>query len=220
MYKKGTKILVLFLLSLHCAGANAQFNTLRNTGKRYAVVQDTVKMNRELSQKRIPDPGPGTASGQGMIHNEAGQPVGKSFFKKIFSLPTNRLKVNSKYGFRKDPVSSKRKFHAGVDIAASKQEVRSIMPGTIKEIGYDRKGLGNFVRVSFYDFVITYAHLKTSIGSKGDVVRAGDVIGISGSTGRSTGDHLHVSIKFRGKYVDPLPVLRFIQDENARGERE
>jgi murein DD-endopeptidase MepM/ murein hydrolase activator NlpD len=217
MDKKSIKILIMGFLLVNTAVAHAQFYTLRNTQRKYVVVKDTTKRSKELIQSQ--DQQMEQVYRQDTIHNNAEQKQGKSFFKKIFSLPTKKLKVNSKYGFRNDPFSSKKKFHAGVDIAASKQEVCSIMPGTIKEIGFDKKGLGNYVKVSFSDFLITYAHLKTSIGSEGDVIKAGDVIGISGSTGRSTGDHLHISVKFKGKYIDPLPILQFIQEDETKIER-
>ena len=61
------------------------------------------------------------------------------------------------------------------------------------------------------EFVVTYAHLHTVVGRKGDTVKAGQSVGISGSTGRSTGDHLHVSIRYHKKPIDPDPLIRYIQ---------
>ncbi len=210
MNKKNIKFLIFGGLLLQSMTIHAQFYTLRNTPKKFVVVQDSTK-KESRTIKEVDKSQELEHFEEDSIDNNTDRKV--SFFRKVFSLPTKKLRINSKYGYRNDPFLSKKKFHAGVDLASSKQEVCSIMPGTITKIGFDKKGLGNYVSVLFSDFLITYAHLKSSIGTEGDVVKAGDVVGISGSTGRSTGDHLHLSIKYRGKYVDPLPILRFIQEE-------
>lgn len=129
----------------------------------------------------------------------------------LFSLPLKQLSINSPFGYRNDPFTGKRKFHSGIDYAASADNVYSLMPGRITELGYDKKGLGNYVRIEHGDFQVTYGHLHTYIGIKGSYVNAGDIVGITGSTGRSTGEHLHVSIRFKGKIIDPYPVLQYIE---------
>ncbi|GHT53661.1 peptidase M23 [Bacteroidia bacterium] len=129
----------------------------------------------------------------------------------LFHLPISELIVNSPYGYRIDPFSHKKKFHAGVDFAATAHDVFAIMPGKIKEVGYDKKGLGNYVIIEHGEFTVTYGHLYTSIGSKGDYVGAGTKIGITGNTGRSTGEHLHLGIKHKRKNIDPMPLIRYIE---------
>lgn len=127
-------------------------------------------------------------------------------------LPLKKLFVTSHFGYRKDPFTGKKKFHRGTDFNTSSDSIHAIIPGKITRIGFEKKGLGNFVEIKNGDFTVIYGHLRTSIGTKGDLVNAGTIIGISGTTGRSTGDHLHLTVKFKGKVVDPLPLMKFIEE--------
>lgn len=134
-----------------------------------------------------------------------------------FSLPLNcPLVVNSQYGLRIDPFSKKSKFHRGVDLSAKGNTAMSILTGKVKKTGYERKGLGNYVTLSYGNFELTYGHLASVLVSKKDIVRAGTPIGITGNTGRSTGEHLHLSLKVKGKTVDPMPFLLFIQKRASK----
>lgn len=129
----------------------------------------------------------------------------------LFSVPleSDTLQVTSPYGYRTDPITGKRAFHGGVDLRAGGDNVYAMMPGRIRAVGYGRS-LGNYVTIDHGDLQVTYGHLLTAVGRKGDSVRAGQSVGITGSTGRSTGEHLHVSARYKGKSIDPLPVLEYI----------
>ena len=141
--------------------------------------------------------------------------------KFLLSLPLNKIRITSNYGVRQDPISGKKKKHHGIDLAASSDNVRAIMPGKIIKIGYEKKGLGNYVKIEHGDFESIYGHLHTSIGTEGDLVNAGTVIGLSGSTGKSTGEHLHLAIKFKSNYIDPKPILDYITDiKKAKSGKE
>lgn len=129
----------------------------------------------------------------------------------LFCAPLDTLMVSSEYGYREDPFTGKRKFHAGTDYVTSSENVYAMMPGRIKKIGYDKK-LGNFITIDHGELVVTYAHLHTVVGKKDDTVIAGQSIGLSGSTGRSTGEHLHIGMKYRKKTVNPDPIVRMIRD--------
>lgn len=131
--------------------------------------------------------------------------------KPLFCSPLDTLIVTSGYGYRKDPFSGKRKFHAGTDYRTASENVYAMMPGRIRKIGYDKK-LGNFITLDHGDIQVTYAHLHMVVGSKGDSVEAGQSVGISGNTGRSTGEHLHVSIKFKKKPMDPHPIIKVVRE--------
>lgn len=136
---------------------------------------------------------------------------GHSVEKDMFSPPLDTLIVSSHYGYRQDPFSGKRKFHHGTDFLTDSDNVYSMMPGRVKKVGYN-KVLGNYIEIDHGEFRVTYAHLHTVIGDKGDYVRAGQSIGISGSTGRSTGEHLHLSMRYKNKSVDPYPLVKYIKD--------
>jgi len=129
--------------------------------------------------------------------------------RQYLSLPVDELTVTSPYGYRNDPITGRRKFHRGIDLDADFNYVYSIMPGKVVKSGKNRD-LGEFVQVQHGEFVTTYGHLFQRLVSVKDAVEAGQPVGISGSTGRSTGEHLHFGMTFNGKYIDPQPVLNYI----------
>lgn len=112
--------------------------------------------------------------------------------------------ISSPYGFRIDPIKQEPSLHYGVDIAAPEGTgVIAARAGTVKEIGNDNVyGLYVVIEGGFY--TIKYAHLSKISVSEGTQVEAGDVIGRSGNTGRSTGPHLHFEIKCAGRHMNPL----------------
>ena len=129
--------------------------------------------------------------------------------RQYLSLPVDELTVTSPYGYRNDPITGRRKFHRGIDLDADFNYVYSVMPGKVVKSGKNRD-LGEFVQVQHGEFVTTYGHLFQRLVSVKDAVEAGQPIGISGSTGRSNGEHLHFGMTFNGKYIDPQPVLNYI----------
>ncbi|MBY0355511.1 MAG: M23 family metallopeptidase [Rickettsiales bacterium] len=117
-------------------------------------------------------------------------------------------KISSGYGNRIHPISGLRRFHDGIDIAAAPDtKVLATHDGTILEAGRQRK-LGNFIRIAHADGMIsTYGHLSHILVKKGHKVDAGDTIGKLGSTGYSTGPHLHYGLKRDEKSINPMQQL-------------
>ncbi len=137
----------------------------------------------------------------------------------LFCAPLDTLVISSPFGYRNDPFTGKRKFHAGTDYVTASENVYAMMPGRIRKIGYDKK-LGNYITIDHGDIRVTYAHLHTVVGKKDDTVFAGQSVGISGSTGRSTGEHLHIAIRYRKEVVDPAPLVRLISEYASRYSEE
>lgn len=130
-----------------------------------------------------------------------------------FSSPLDTpIIITSPYGYRKDPFTGKMRFHHGLDLKSNSSTVLSMLGGKVKKTGYEKKGLGNYITMKYGDFELTYGHLSTILVSEKDFVPPGHPLGVSGSTGRSTGDHLHLSLKHKGKKTNPLPFLLFIQN--------
>ncbi len=136
--------------------------------------------------------------------------------RNLICSPLDSLIVTSHYGYRKDPFTGKRKFHYGTDFRSNSENVYAMMPGKVKKIGYNKK-LGNYITLEHGEFEVTYAHLHTAVGEKGDFVNAGQSVGITGSTGRSTGEHLHVAMRFRKKSVDPYPLVMYVKNHSYQG---
>lgn len=119
------------------------------------------------------------------------------------SLPLLQLRVNSPFGIRIHPVTGQVDLHKGVDLAAHCEPVLSIMEGIVNETGFNRF-LGRYIRIAHGEFQSIYGHLSQILVSPNEHVKAGQLIGVTGSTGRVTGEHLHFSIRFRTRYLNPL----------------
>lgn len=117
-------------------------------------------------------------------------------------------KRTSGYGYRTDPISGKRVFHDGLDIAAEYgASVYAYASGTVIESGW-HDIRGNYVIISHGNGLTTrYLHLSKRTVSVGDKVSVGDVIGKVGSTGYSTGNHLHFSVFLNGKSQNPYDYI-------------
>jgi murein DD-endopeptidase MepM/ murein hydrolase activator NlpD len=117
----------------------------------------------------------------------------------------DRCRVTSGFQFRRDPLSGRREFHQGIDLAAPRgTPVIATADGKVADA---RKsgGYGNMVRLDHGDGITTlYGHLRKIHVKEGQTVSRGDVIGEVGSTGRSTGPHLHYEVAESGRPVCPL----------------
>ncbi len=120
-------------------------------------------------------------------------------------------RVSSPYGWRRHPISGRRTFHTGLDIAApTGTPVRVPAGGRVAFAGWNG-GYGNYVVVDHGNGLRTaYAHLSRIHVRVGQTVDAGTSIGAVGSTGRSTGPHLHFEVKRNGSFVDPRAYLRAV----------
>ncbi|WP_457625628.1 peptidoglycan DD-metalloendopeptidase family protein [Persephonella sp.] len=117
-------------------------------------------------------------------------------------------RITSRFGYRKDPFNGKRAFHSGIDLRARyKQPVFATANGYVEFAGWS-SGYGKLVIIRHrYGYKTYYGHLAKIRVKKGRWVKAGTVIGYAGSTGRSTGVHLHYEIRRYGKLVNPLRLL-------------
>ena len=121
---------------------------------------------------------------------------------------TKRALVTSRFGYRKDPFTRDLSFHDGLDIGAPYgSSVIATGKGRVIFSGWD-KYLGNCVRVDHGDGLVTvYGHLQKTTCSMGDTVVKGTEVGKLGSTGLSTGAHVHYEVRINGKAVDPERYL-------------
>ncbi len=116
--------------------------------------------------------------------------------------------ISSPFGYRVNPVTQEFSFHSGVDIAAdSGKPIKAAYYGIVSEVGYDDTS-GNYIVLTHNNSLVTkYLHCSEIIAEEGTVVRSGETIALVGSTGRSTGPHLHFVIEIDGKKADPLYVM-------------
>jgi len=122
----------------------------------------------------------------------------------LSGLPVKKGYISSRYGWRTDPITGDRALHTGVDIAGRHgSDVVASASGIVTWTGTDA-GYGNVIEISHDgDLVTRYAHNKENLVKPGDFVRKGDVIALMGSSGRSTGAHVHYEVFKNGRSVDP-----------------
>ena len=119
--------------------------------------------------------------------------------------PVNRGWISSTYGRRIDPFTGKLAWHQGIDFATGRTgvDVKAVAAGVVTYAG-DKQGYGNMVKVNHGNgYETLYAHNEKLLVKPGDIVKKGQVITLSGNSGRSTGPHVHFEVHKNGRVVDP-----------------
>ncbi len=132
--------------------------------------------------------------------------------RSTVSMPLQRFYLTSKFGYRKDPLGQGTRFHDGVDLRCSYEPVYAMLPGVVTKVQYGNTGYGNYVVLNHGNIECLYGHLSDIGVEVGEAVQAGDVVAISGNSGRSTGPHLHLKMTYMGQRVDPLVFIDYIND--------
>lgn len=198
------KIVVLWAIScLAVSSAKAQFNTVSNNVCRYKV--------RKVEKKfLLPANQPVDSIQANLLQQETDSVDSKqkqwiSGYPSI-TYPLKSIKVTSPYGYRRDPFTGKLSWHNGLDLRAKNEPAYSMMEGIVEKTGYDSRS-GNYIILRHADFTISYCHLSKVHIAPGTLVFAGTIIGRSGSTGRTTGEHLHLTVKYKKAYLNPKILL-------------
>ena len=189
-----TRIVIALLLLLSGNHVKAQFNTVSCQGNRYKVtVENPTRTTNETevtpesitseNEKSVPD----------KVSLSSADTKKKEQVARYLSVcyPLSHIKINSPYGYRKDPFTGKRKFHNGI------------------AVGQDNVS-GKYVTLQHGNFTVSYCHLSQISVSQGQDVLPGDVVGITGNTGRSTGEHLHITCKYKGYVINPSIIFNVI----------
>jgi len=121
-----------------------------------------------------------------------------------------RANLTSSYGVRSDPFRGSAAMHAGIDIAGPiGTPIYATADGIVGRSEYNNGGYGNLVELNHGQGIQTrYGHLSRRIVEPGQRVRRGQLIGLMGSTGRSTGSHLHYEVRIDGRAVNPVPFMQ------------
>lgn len=143
------------------------------------------------------------------LSNMRFSPTTRAFFvDTTMKLPLDSSILTSDYGYRVSPISNKWKFHSGVDLAAPQGTgIYACKRGKVTTTGYNST-YGNYIILLHTNGMTSvYAHLSKILVKQGQDVAAGDVIGNVGSTGASTGPHLHFEIRVNGSPTDPGKLI-------------
>ncbi|BBN80840.1 membrane protein [Pseudoalteromonas sp. A25] len=119
--------------------------------------------------------------------------------------------VSSQFGFRKDPITGRRAYHKGVDLAGwHKTEILAPAAGTVVKAGRNG-GYGKFIEIKHeHGLVSRFGHLHTIKVKKGQQIKKSEVIALMGSTGRSTSTHLHYEVLQNGKHINPIKLTKVV----------
>ncbi|MHB8790412.1 MAG: M23 family metallopeptidase [Desulfobulbaceae bacterium] len=134
------------------------------------------------------------------------------YLEVLKSLPLGRPvpgAISSGYGKRIDPLIKESAFHPGLDFRGHRgDKIKAAADAVVKKVAYNGD-YGRHVILSHGNgFETLYAHMQKALVKEGEKVQRGQAIGLVGSTGRSTGPHLHYGVRHKGKYVDPMKYIR------------
>lgn len=148
-----------------------------------------------------------TSSGSSSSSGSSTTTTGGITWKK----PISYTMVSSPFGYRYHPISGKWKMHYGIDLAApTGRPIYATRGGVVSYTGYEAGGAGNWVQINHGDgYRSVYMHMTKYVVKSGQNVTQGQLIGYCGSTGGSTGPHLHFGISYNGTYVNPANYMRF-----------
>lgn len=182
-----------FLYFENIENANLQKDyLLKNTDNVNVTINELVKTNKnDLSETTT-------------INNTVENYIAR-YKKKIICFPTKSHSISSTYGYRK----SRGDFHSGIDLQGNYGDnIYAYKSGTIIKTQYSNVSYGNMVLIQHNDGTQSrYAHMSSISVSKGQYVNCGQIIGHVGSTGNSTGNHLHFEIIINGKTVNPYNYI-------------
>ena len=122
-----------------------------------------------------------------------------------YCMPTTNTKITSKFGPRR------RRMHQGIDVKVYIGDtIRAAFSGKVRMVKYERRGYGQYVVIRHENGLETvYGHLSKQLVKEDQYVEAGEVIGLGGNTGRSTGSHLHFETRFLGQAINPALLFDF-----------
>lgn len=134
-------------------------------------------------------------------------------------MPVEGVRMSSSYGMRDHPVLRQRRSHRGVDLAGpTGTPIYATADGVVSMARY-YGSYGNYVQIEHAEqFQTRYAHMSRIAIADGAQVRRGDLIGYIGSTGRSTGPHLHYEVRIGGQAVNPIPYMVESETQLAANE--
>ena len=153
----------------------------------------------EESRKEEANKKPTTGGTHGSMNNPSGV---------VWRVPCDYVRLTSPFGYRWHPTTGQWSMHRGVDLAGPKgTPIYASRSGYVTTATYNSIS-GNYVTINHQDgYSSVYMHLTHDVVDVGDYVKAGQLIGYMGSTGRSTGPHLHFGISYNGTYVNPMDYI-------------
>ena len=211
MILKGIKIVALAVMALVSVQASGQDLLARQAPiDRKLKAIDSVALIRQIDAEKSEYPAYNLYPtwNNTRVHAYGNTVVIPDSFRidlKEFCMPTTSTKITSKFGPRR------RRMHNGLDIKVYVGDtIRAAFSGKVRMVKYERRGYGRYVVIRHENGLETiYGHLSKQLVKEEEYVEAGDVIGLGGNTGRSTGSHLHFETRFLGQAINPALLFDF-----------
>ena len=185
----------------------AQFNTIGDVASRPSIKTIKNPSEQTVAPKDSILPSD-TASAEISDRMEGKEERLRTYLSVSF--PLKKIQINSKFGMRKHPIYHRYIMHNGIDLHARHEDVLSMLPGTVLRVGYDNRS-GKYVTVQTANYTVSYCHLSEQYVKPNDFLLAGEPLGLTGNTGASTGEHLHLTTKKDGKAFDPTILIDYIR---------
>ena len=177
---------------------------------------DSVAISRVLNRRKVVDYESSelyTSWNTESVHCYAGSQLPEKFRIDLrgFAMPTTSRVVTSNFGYR--PAFGRN--HKGIDVKVYIGDtIVSAFDGKVRVVKYDRGGYGKYIVIRHGNGLETiYGHLSKQLVKVGDVVRAGEPIGLGGNTGLSTGSHLHFETRLLGQAINPALLFDFANQD-------
>ncbi len=205
---------VTFIVLLASFGVNASVNAQDLIARQAPIDKklstvDSLTLQRQIESERDLYPALDLYANwsSASVHNYAGVSIPNQYEIDLtsFVMPTPNTRVTSKFGYRW------RRMHKGLDIKVNVGDpIVSAFDGKVRVVRYEKRGYGKYIVIRHYNGLETiYGHLSDQLVVENQVVKAGEVIGLGGNTGRSTGSHLHFETRFLGIAIDPALMFDF-----------
>ena len=189
---------------------HAQFNTIGTTNSKHIKTVNPPKSNETLTDSSEADKPAPQPMERTVTHQTSNATLDNSNTAPLISPPLKNIRIGSGFGMRKHPIYHKQMMHNGIDLHARHEDVLSTLLGTVLKVGYDNRS-GRYVTVKTANYTVSYCHLSEQYVKPNDFLSAGEPLGLTGSTGASTGEHLHLTTKKDGKAFDPTILLNYIR---------
>ena len=181
-------------------------DSLNSISDKYGIKLDALLDVNDLTKETL-------TAGQQLFIPGVGLDAGtlRNAMGELFTMPISaKFRWSSPYGYRADPFTGVKTFHTGTDMACpTGTPIQAAMSGRIMKVGNMHRIYGNYVIIDHGNgYQTLYAHMSKVLVAKGQWVSQGTRIGLVGSTGYSTGPHLHFTVYKNGKLVDPMTILK------------
>lgn len=201
------RFLLITIAAIFCSSATvfAQFNTVTQTKAHRKVVPKTTQ---SITPEQQPPCSPHQRRDSLAFAPLQNQTEQTDRLPALVS-PLRHISVTSPFGYRRDPFTKRKVLHNGLDLKANYEPAYAMMHGEVINVGKDKHS-GLYVTLRHGDFTVSYCHLSKVTVNKGTYVSPGTIIAITGNSGKSTGPHLHLTLKKDGKTINPAILLNIL----------